>query len=66
MNKTNLMVAFRTTAVCTYQVSSGNRLRKYRLKLSSSRYTPVAGSYEHCNESSGFTVCEEFYWPRNK
>lgn len=65
MNITKSKVAFRNFSKCAYDVYSGNRLRKCGLEFSGPGLTSMAGSYEHCNERSGFTVCEEFYWPRN-
>jgi hypothetical protein len=65
MNMTKLKVAFRNFSKCAYNVCLGNRLRKCGLELSGPGLRPMVGSYEHCNERSGFTVCEEFYWLRN-
>jgi hypothetical protein len=57
----NMKVAFRNFSKRAYNVNSGNRLRKCGLVLSGPELRPMAGSYEQCNERSGFTVCEEFY-----
>lgn len=65
IDMTKLMAAFRNFAKRAYNVSSGNRLRRCGMELCGPGQRPVAGSYEHCNERSGFTVCEEFYWLRN-
>lgn len=56
-----MKVAFRNFSKRAYNVNSGNRLRKCGLVLSGPELRPMAGSYEQCNERSGFTVCEEFY-----
>ena len=61
---TKLMAAFRNFAKRAYNVSSENRLRRCGMELCGSGQRLVASSYEHCNERSGFTVCEEFYWLR--
>jgi len=62
---TKLKVAFQNFSKRAYNVYSGKGFQKCGLVLSGPGLRPMADSYEHCNESSDFTVCEEFYWLRN-